>query len=264
MGAQLRVDAVGADHHVGFRDGAVCEANARARLVLLESDRAVAGAHDSGRQVRGEELDKIRAVHAEARVPAGGVGDLDGRDRRAIVAKVRRARADARAVAFYGRPEADALQLPHRIRRDVHAGAHLAERGRLLVERDGDAVCEERIGGEEASDAAADDQDARRRCHTPLLRGYSITRIAHKVCPDCRNFGAAGTIVPTMARASVGRSVLQRLERKVGGSNSLAERLGVRPTLMRRFLAGTLEVPDVVLVRALDLLAEAKRREDEQ
>jgi hypothetical protein len=33
---------------------------------------------------------------------------------------------------------------------------------------------------------------------------------------------------------------------------------------MRRFLAGTLEVPDVVLVRALDLLAEAKRREDEQ
>jgi hypothetical protein len=67
-----------------------------------------------------------------------------------------------------------------------------------------------------------------------------------------------------MAGATVGRSVLQRLERKVGGSNALAERLGVRPTLMRRFLAGTLDVPDVVLIRALDLLAEAKRREDEQ
>lgn len=67
-----------------------------------------------------------------------------------------------------------------------------------------------------------------------------------------------------MARASLGRSVLQRLERKVGGSDALAERLGVRPTLMQRFLAGTLDVPDAVLVRALDLLAEAKRHDDEQ
>ncbi len=66
-----------------------------------------------------------------------------------------------------------------------------------------------------------------------------------------------------MARASVGRSVLQRLERKVGGANALAERLGVSSTLMRRFLAGTLDVPDAVLVRALDLLAEAKRKENE-
>jgi DNA-binding transcriptional regulator YdaS (Cro superfamily) len=66
-----------------------------------------------------------------------------------------------------------------------------------------------------------------------------------------------------MARATVGRSVLQRLERKVGGSNALAERLGVRPTLLRRFLAGTLEVPDSVLVRALDLLAEVKRHDDD-
>jgi hypothetical protein len=66
-----------------------------------------------------------------------------------------------------------------------------------------------------------------------------------------------------MARATVGRSVLQRLERKVGGSNALAERLGVRPTLLRRFLAGTLEVPDAVLVRALDLLAEVKRHDDD-
>lgn len=67
-----------------------------------------------------------------------------------------------------------------------------------------------------------------------------------------------------MARASVGRSVLQRLERKFGGCNALAERLGVRPSLLRRLLAGTLDVPDAVLVRALDLLAEAKRHDDEQ
>src|SRR5687767_13057654 len=97
-----------------------------------------------------------------------------------------------------------------------------------------------------------------------------IARLQHyphrrtRVCPDCRNFRPPARIGASMARATVGRSVLQRLERKVGGSNALAERLGVRPTLLRRFLAGTLDVPDVVLVRALDLLAEAKRDEDER
>ena len=122
------MDAVRADHHIGFGDGAVREAHARALLVLVEADRAVAGVHHPGREVRREQLDKVGAVHAEAGIPAGGVGDLDRRDRRAIVAKVRRARTDACAIALYCGLEADAPPEPPR---DVLAKAVAAYRAKL-------------------------------------------------------------------------------------------------------------------------------------
>ena len=91
---------------------------------------------DAGGQVRGEEIDEVGAVHAEGRVPAGGVGHLHRRDRRAVVAEIVRVRADARAPFLHRRPEADALAGGARVRRDVDAGADLAERRRLLVDRD--------------------------------------------------------------------------------------------------------------------------------
>ena len=72
VGAQFGVDAVGGDHDVGLGGGAVGEFDAGHVAVLLEADGAVAAVDDAGGQVGGEEIDKIGAVHAEGRVPAGG------------------------------------------------------------------------------------------------------------------------------------------------------------------------------------------------
>jgi hypothetical protein len=47
----------------------------------------------------------------------------------------------------------------HAVRREVDAGAHLAQRRGLLAHRYVEAVRDQRIGGEQAADAAADDQD---------------------------------------------------------------------------------------------------------
>ena len=160
MGAQLGVDAVGADHDLGLGGGAVRESDARELAVLLEADRAVAGVHASGGQVCREELDEVGAVHAEARVPPVGVRHLDRGDRRPVVAKIRRARAHPRAPSFHGWPEADPLEVAHRVRGDINARPDLAERRRLLIDRNPQPLRDQRIGGEQAADAASDDQDA--------------------------------------------------------------------------------------------------------
>jgi len=53
--------------------------------------------------------------------------------------------------------------MAHAVRRDVDAGADFAERGRLLVDRNAQALRQQRVGGEQAADAAADDGDVRPR-----------------------------------------------------------------------------------------------------
>ena len=40
------------------------------------------------------------------------------------------------------------------------------------------------------------------------------------------------------------------------GANDAAARLGITPTLLGRFLAGLMNVPDSLLIRAIDLLPE--------
>ena len=165
MRPQLGVDAVGADHHVGLGDAAVGELHAGDVGGLLEADRAMAGADDAGGQVRGEKLDVVGAVHAEAGIPARGVGDLHRRDRGAVVAEIRGCRADAGAPALDRAAESDALEVAHRVRRDVDAGADLADRRGLLVDGDAQPVREQRVGREQAADAAADDRYVEPGCH---------------------------------------------------------------------------------------------------
>ena len=131
---QLGVDAVGGNHDVGLGGCAVGESDAGYVAVLLEANGAVAGVDDAGGQVGGEEIDEVGAVHAEGRVPAGGVGHLHRGDRRAVVAKVAGARTDPRAPFLDGGAEAHALQVAHRIRRHENAGADLAQRGRLFID----------------------------------------------------------------------------------------------------------------------------------
>ena len=170
MRPKLGVDAVGGDDDVGFGRCAVGERHPGRVAVLLEFAAAMSGKHRSRRQGGGQHVDKVGAVHAEGRVPAGGVRHLHRGDRRAVVAEVMRVPADPRAPFLHRRLQSDPLQMPHAVRRQEHAGADLADRGRLLVHRYGDPLGDQRIGCEQSPDPASDDRDTGRGlCHDLFL-----------------------------------------------------------------------------------------------
>lgn len=50
--------------------------------------------------------------------------------------------------------------------------------------------------------------------------------------------------------------LLQAASEVVGGSKALAERLGVSETLLAKFMANTVELPDPLLLRAVDIILE--------
>lgn len=58
-----------------------------------------------------------------------------------------------------------------------------------------------------------------------------------------------------MTPASTGRRVLIKVVQHYGADGAAA-RLNIPPTLLGRFLAGLMNVPDALLVRAIDLLPE--------
>ena len=59
-----------------------------------------------------------------------------------------------------------------------------------------------------------------------------------------------------MGERSVGQEVIARLVSKLGGVEKAARRLGIRPGLVQRFLDGSMQVPDQVLLKALDFVNE--------
>lgn len=59
-----------------------------------------------------------------------------------------------------------------------------------------------------------------------------------------------------MGEHHVGREVISRLVKKLGGVELAAIRLGMRPGLVQRFLDGVTQVPDSVLLKALDLMVD--------
>jgi len=58
-----------------------------------------------------------------------------------------------------------------------------------------------------------------------------------------------------MAPTPTGRRVLIKVVQQYGADGAAA-RLGITPTLLGRFLAGLMQVPDPLLMRAIDLLPE--------
>jgi hypothetical protein len=58
-----------------------------------------------------------------------------------------------------------------------------------------------------------------------------------------------------MVPADTGRRVLIKVVQQYGADGAAA-RLGISPTLLGRFLAGLMVVPDSLLIRAIDLLPE--------
>ena len=59
-----------------------------------------------------------------------------------------------------------------------------------------------------------------------------------------------------MGEPKVGREVIAQLVRKLGGVEIAAARLGIRPGLVQRFVVGQSAVPDEVLLKALDCMAD--------
>ena len=60
---------------------------------------------------------------------------------------------------------------------------------------------------------------------------------------------------------SAGQQVLERLVAILGSEKEAAARLGISTTLLRRFLNGSIPVPDQVLLKAVDLLPQSERPE---
>jgi hypothetical protein len=61
-----------------------------------------------------------------------------------------------------------------------------------------------------------------------------------------------------MGEPKVGREVIARLVDKLGSAERAAARLGIRPGLVQRFVGGQSQVPDAVLLKALDAGAASK------
>jgi hypothetical protein len=57
-----------------------------------------------------------------------------------------------------------------------------------------------------------------------------------------------------MGEPNAGQEVLVRLVRKLGSAEAAAVRLGIRPTLVERFVEGLVKVPDAILLKALDVI----------
>ena len=53
--------------------------------------------------------------------------------------------------------------------------------------------------------------------------------------------------------STVGQEVLARLVAKLGGPDQAAARLGITDTLMRHLLSGVLQVPDAIMLKAVDV-----------
>lgn len=59
-----------------------------------------------------------------------------------------------------------------------------------------------------------------------------------------------------MGEPKLGREVIARLVRKLGSAEKAAASLGIRAGLVQRFLEGQAQVPDSVLLKALDVMAD--------
>ena len=154
------VNAVRTDHDIAFGNGAVGERHPRDFAMPLKAGAAVIRVHHAGRQGLGQHVDQIGAVHAVGRVPARRIRDLNAGDDVAVVVEVARIVADLGAPFLDRWAEPHALQLAHAVRRDVDAGADLAQRGGLLVHRHPQTLRDQRVRREQAADSATDDDNA--------------------------------------------------------------------------------------------------------
>jgi len=80
------------------------------------------------------------------------------------MAKVVGANADSGAPFRDGGSETDTLQVAYRIRCHKDTGADLAQCRRLFINGNAQPLPDQRVGGEQAADAASDNHDVWPRC----------------------------------------------------------------------------------------------------
>jgi hypothetical protein len=59
--------------------------------------------------------------------------------------------------------------------------------------------------------------------------------------------------MPAVTTLGAAQAVMQRLALKLGGVQQASVRLGIRASLLERFIDGSMPVPDALLLRAADL-----------
>jgi hypothetical protein len=133
--------------------------------VLREAAAPVPGVDGAGWQGIRQHRNEVGAVHSECRVPARGVRHLNRGNGRSVVAEIARIVTNTRAPFLHCRFQPNPLQVAYAVGREEHAGPDLPERRSLLVDRHLKATCDQRIGGEQATDPASDDDDTRPEAH---------------------------------------------------------------------------------------------------
>ena len=157
--ADHRMDAVGADQHVGLDRDAVLEARLDVVAAIGEADAAMREMHALLRQRLGQHGVEIAAVEHVGRRAEQRFGLFDqprARQRAAVLPAplVERRRPHADALELLAEPETD--QEPRRVRTDHQAGADFGRLRRLLVDVNVVARLQQVERGGEAADAAAD------------------------------------------------------------------------------------------------------------
>src|SRR5438045_2983542 len=148
------VDSVRSDNKIAFRNGAICERYARYGAGLVEAVASMTHMDHPFWQGSCQQFDEVRAMHSECGIPAGGVRDLNWRDRRSVIAKVIGTGPDLGSAPLDRRPEADPLQLANAVRRQEYTSAYLTEAGGLLMDRHLQTARNQRVRCEQAADSA--------------------------------------------------------------------------------------------------------------
>ncbi len=164
IGPEFGVDAIGCNHDVAFGHRAVGEQTRAPSSPLCSKPmpRWPVRTTPVGQCAR-QHLDEVGAMHAEGGVPARGVRHLHRR---------RSARRHGGNSANRGRPwrpivPPEARAPPAAIAARCSASGtpcpDLAERRRLLVDRNIEAAGDQRVRGEEAANSASNDHDSKLR-----------------------------------------------------------------------------------------------------
>jgi len=116
------------------------------------------------------------------------------------MAKVLGIRSNSCAPFFDGRAEPHALKLADTVRREEYASPDLAEGGRLLVNRDRNVVCDQRVCCEQAADPTSNDDYVKLRlCHLRLL--------AFPMIRSCRRLMSLEKLLTTVRQSDPDKDV---------------------------------------------------------
>ncbi|SPA48776.1 protein of unknown function [Cupriavidus taiwanensis] len=187
--ADARVDAVGADHDVGFLDGAVGEAQLHHIALVGDAFQLLVEEQRAGRDGVGQQLVEIAAMHGQVAGAVMAHRIVAQRDLRDHLAGEAVAAVPVVGVAAHVVErvlDADAPHDLHHVGPDMDARAQARERRCLLIQPDLEAGSLQQGGRGRSSESGADNCDSR----------FAL----HVISPgnDTRSMGAGAAMWPTV------------------------------------------------------------------